>query len=186
MADVIQVLKSNVREEVESITHPFCGKSAISQNLIDGGEQVNIIPGECTIHVDRRLNPQEDWQAAYAHIKDTVHKELAEKTSQDITWHKPYLIDPPLSNDLNGASLIKLKHIMKNIDSDFDYIGLQFGCDASKIAPKNIPTVVFGPGSIRQAHTNDEWIDPKELSEAINIYAHIFRNFSKEMGANNE
>ncbi len=186
MADVIQILKSTVREEVEEVTHPFCGKSAISQNLIHGGEQVNIIPGECTIHVDRRLNPQEDWQSAYAHIKDTVHKELAKETSRDITWHQPYLIDPPLSNDLNGTSLMKLKDIMKSRDSDFDYIGLQFGCDASKIAPKNIPTVVFGPGSIRQAHTTDEWIDPAELFEAINIYAQIFRGFSKEAGGSNE
>jgi acetylornithine deacetylase len=186
MADVIQILKSNVREEVESITHPYCGKSAISQNLIDGGEQVNIIPGECTIHVDRRLNPQEDWQTAYAHIKNTVHQELSREISQDITWHQPYLIDPPLSNDLNGHSLITLKHIMKDLDSDFDYTGLQFGCDASKIAPKDIPTVVFGPGSIRQAHTNDEWIDSAELLEAINIYAHIFRSFSKEAGGSNE
>jgi len=180
MADVIQILKTKVREEVEGITHSFCGKSAISQNIINGGEQVNIIPGECTIHIDRRLNPQEDWQEAYTHIKDVVHQELSKEIRQDITWHKPYLIDPPLSNNLNDVHLIRLKNLMKRVDQDFDYIGLQFGCDASKIVQKDIPTVVFGPGSINQAHTNDEWIDPTELLQAMNIYTHIFRNFATE------
>lgn len=181
MADVIQILKNKVRKEIENISHPFCGKSAISQNLIDGGEQVNIIAGECTIHVDRRLNPQEDWQEAYTHIKDVVHQEIVEEICQDITWHEPYLIDPPLSNNLNDVHLMKLKNLMKRVDQNFDYVGLQFGCDASKIVQKDIPTVVFGPGSINQAHTNEEWIDPTELLQAINIYAHIFRNFATEM-----
>lgn len=182
MADVIQILKTRVRQEVEAITHPFCGKSAISQNLISGGEQVNIIAGECTIHVDRRLNPHENWQKAYSHIKETILNEVSKDLKEDIVWHEPYLIDPPLSNELQDSSLITLKKIMKNLDHNFEYTGLEFGCDASKIVQMNIPTVVFGAGSIKQAHTNDEWIDSEDLLKAIDIYAYIIRNFSMKVG----
>lgn len=179
MADVIRVLKGVVREEVETITHPLCGRSAVSQTLISGGEQVNIIPSECTIHVDRRLNPQENWQKALTHIKKVVQKELSDEIWKDVTWHEPYLIDPPLINNTENSSLVTLKRVMGQLDEGFDYVGLQFGCDASKIAPKNIPTVVFGPGSIDQAHTKDEWINSADLMKAIAMYTHIFRNFSR-------
>lgn len=180
MSDTIQVLKGTVKKEVENITHQFCGKSTISQTLINGGEQVNIIPDECTIHVDRRLNPQENWKESFTHIKETVQKEMSDEMWEHITWHHPYLIDPPLFNNLENESLVTLKYIMRELNKEFNYTGLQFGCDASKIAPKGIPTVVFGPGSIKQAHTKDEWLDSKDLMRAVDIYVYIFRNFSLE------
>jgi len=33
-----------------------------------------------------------------------------------------------------------------------------------------VPAVVFGPGSIAQAHTKDEWISLAELEQAGEIY----------------
>jgi len=45
-------------------------------------------------------------------------------------------------------------------------IGVPFGTNASRIAAMGIPSVVFGPGSIDQAHTVDEWLSIDELSKA--------------------
>ena len=45
----------------------------------------------------------------------------------------------------------------------------QFGTDAATISSSGIPAVVFGPGDIAQAHTNDEWIDLEELEQAGEI-----------------
>ena len=42
----------------------------------------------------------------------------------------------------------------------------RYGTNASVYAAAGVPTVVFGPGSIDQAHTCDEWIDVSEVEIA--------------------
>ena len=42
----------------------------------------------------------------------------------------------------------------------------RYGTNASVYAAAGVPTVVFGPGSIDQAHTCDEWIDVAEVEIA--------------------
>jgi acetylornithine deacetylase/succinyl-diaminopimelate desuccinylase-like protein len=48
-------------------------------------------------------------------------------------------------------------------------IGVSFGTNASRISVANVPTVVFGPGSIDQAHTADEWLSLDELAKASDV-----------------
>jgi acetylornithine deacetylase/succinyl-diaminopimelate desuccinylase-like protein len=42
--------------------------------------------------------------------------------------------------------------------------GAHYFCDASILARGGIPSVVFGPGDIAQAHTADEWISLQSLA----------------------
>jgi len=37
--------------------------------------------------------------------------------------------------------------------------------------------VVFGPGSIDQAHTKDEWIELEQLTAAAELYYQLLANF---------
>ena len=46
--------------------------------------------------------------------------------------------------------------------------GVHYFCDASVLAAAGIPSVVFGPGDIAQAHTADEWISLESLELAKN------------------
>lgn len=53
-----------------------------------------------------------------------------------------------------------------------------FGSDASKLARiGKIPSIVLGPGSIRQAHADEEWVTTPDLVKASRIYAAAARNF---------
>jgi len=45
-------------------------------------------------------------------------------------------------------------------------VGARFFCDASILAQGGIPSVVFGPGDIAQAHTTNEWISLAALERA--------------------
>ena len=47
----------------------------------------------------------------------------------------------------------------------------RYGTNASVFAAAGVPSVVFGPGSIAQAHTADEWIDVAEVGKAAAILA---------------
>ena len=48
-------------------------------------------------------------------------------------------------------------------------VGVDYFCDASVLAHGGIPSVVFGPGDIAQAHTSDEWISLASLERAREI-----------------
>jgi acetylornithine deacetylase len=58
-----------------------------------------------------------------------------------------------------------------------DYEAVPYGTDASTLAAAGIPTVVFGPGDIAQAHTSDEWIELDQVDAAAEILYHLITNW---------
>jgi acetylornithine deacetylase len=52
-----------------------------------------------------------------------------------------------------------------------------YGTDASTLGEAGIPSVVFGPGSIVQAHTRDEWIAVDQLAPAVEILLHFAKHY---------
>jgi acetylornithine deacetylase len=54
-------------------------------------------------------------------------------------------------------------------------VGVNYFSDASVLACGGIPSVVFGPGDIAQAHTSDEWVPLKSLARAESILLHYFQ-----------
>ena len=66
----------------------------------------------------------------------------------------------------------RLGKAIDHVRGHHNKIGVTYGSDASKIARADVPTVVFGPGSIGQAHTTDEWLSLDELNLATEIVYH--------------
>jgi acetylornithine deacetylase len=50
--------------------------------------------------------------------------------------------------------------------------------DAAFLNEAGVPTVCFGPGGIAQAHTEDEWIDVRE----IRTCADVLETFARGLG----
>jgi len=48
-----------------------------------------------------------------------------------------------------------------------------FGTHAAYTSGAGVPSVVFGPGSIAQAHTKDEFIEIDQLQKAAEIYYRV-------------
>jgi acetylornithine deacetylase len=53
--------------------------------------------------------------------------------------------------------------------------GVDYFCDASILAQGGIPSIVFGPGDIAQAHTADEWVAQKSLEAAAALLLKFLR-----------
>jgi acetylornithine deacetylase/succinyl-diaminopimelate desuccinylase family protein len=58
--------------------HPAIGHPVISVNMIEGGVAHNVVPGECTITVDRRIIPGETKETAAAEIREKLDAIAAE------------------------------------------------------------------------------------------------------------
>lgn len=177
MADVIQAINKNLIPQLITRTHPLCGNATAAVTVIKGGQQVNIVPDNCVIDVDRRLLPGEDWEMAFIEIKNTVLNYVDANLHGNIQFEHPYLIDPSLETDLKSSLVWALGDLLSQRGEESQAVGVPFGTDASKIALLGIPTVVFGPGSIKQAHTKDEYIKIEEIIKAAEIYRDLMLHF---------
>jgi acetylornithine deacetylase len=53
---------------------------------------------------------------------------------------------------------------------------VDYFCDAAVLAAGGIPSVVFGPGDIAQAHTADEWISLTQLERGKDLLVRFFKS----------
>jgi acetylornithine deacetylase len=146
--------------------HPLCGSPTLSVGRIAGGISVNTVPDECLIEIDRRVIPGEDPQAVIPHV--TTY--LRERLDVDFEMLPPWLDGATLSDKNNGAWADRLLAQVGAVAGPREKQGAWYGTNASRFAATGVPAIVFGPGSIQQAHTADEWIDIVELRQASEIY----------------
>ena len=54
--------------------------------------------------------------------------------------------------------------------------GVDYFSDGALLAAGGIPSVLFGPGDIAQAHTPDEWISIESLEQAERLLIRFLRS----------
>lgn len=176
MARVVEQLERYALEVVGALAeHPLLGRPTLSVGTIQGGISVNTVPDACVIEIDRRVHPGEDPLAAQKHVIDFVAEEA--HAIDPIEHEKPMIISPGLSDAKNGALAAVLQGAVQSCGLACERIGVPFGTDAAPLAAIGMPSVVFGPGSIRQAHTEDEWIAVDALQQATDCLVAFARRW---------
>jgi len=77
--------------------------------------------------------------------------------------------------DANDEWLPKMVSALRAAGLPDETFAAPFGTNASVSAARDIPTFIFGPGSIAQAHVVDEWIAVDELIAGERSYREIIR-----------
>jgi len=169
MARAILELNSFFEERLAQIRLPDFGCSTGSIGLIEGGTGINIVPAECAIQVDIRLLPGQDAGQTYREIETHLRERM--KPVKDITWSfdPPSLIDPAYEVSDDSELVRRACAVMGQPKSEVVF----YACDGSKIAAKNVPCIVFGPGDIAVAHTVDESVAVDELSAGAEAYVRL-------------
>ncbi len=167
MARVLNALETYQRDALPELgAHPLCGPATLSVGVIHGGISVNTVPDECIIEIDRRLMPEETPEGAQKRLLDY----LAKTVGADAFELEPaFMTAEPLSDEANGALAAQLGEAIQAVTGEWQTVGVPYATDAPYIARLGIPTVVFGPGSIQQAHTRDEWIAVEQLESATEV-----------------
>jgi acetylornithine deacetylase len=145
--------------------HPLCGPATLSVGKIVGGQSVNIVPDVCEIEIDRRSMPGDDRLG----VMHDVIAHLRTRLKFEFEVLPPWLASWPLSDADNGRVAAALMSAIEPIVGVRQMQGVAYGTNASTIAAAGVPSVVFGPGSIEQAHTRDEWLPIDELHSAAEI-----------------
>jgi acetylornithine deacetylase len=169
MARVLEALEIYQHDIVTNLgRHALCGPPTISIGTIQGGLSVNTVPDRVTIEIDRRCIPGESPREAYRHAVRYLADALADDAH--IVNDPPFSESLGLADNANGPFAHRLLAVASQHWPTSGIVGVPYGTNASIYAHEGVPTIVFGPGSIAQAHTVDEWIDVEQLQLASEIY----------------
>jgi len=153
--------------------HPAIGKPVISINTIRGGVAHNVVPGECTITVDRRLIPGEDKESAVAEIAATLDGIAA----SDPDFRYRMTVDPHGDwiaaniTDENSPLVQALKAAATTVTGkEPPYFVANAGATDGRFYRRaGIDTVGFGPGGER-AHGANECVFIDDLVTQAKVY----------------
>lgn len=178
MAEIIQIIQEKIELQTICKRDERCGNATIAVSLIQGGTIVNSVPDHCIIHVDRRMIPGEQWEEVYQEIQSMIRESLSEEEQKRVRFGFPYLIDPSYKAQLPQHLECEMQEVLRKHGLEEEIVGLPYGCDASKLAKWNIPVFIFGPGSIKQAHTQEEYIEINQIMTASDALKDMILSFA--------
>ena len=163
---VVAIDDEQERLEALEATTPV-GKGTVSVTELAGGLARNIIPDECTLYVGRRTAPGEDIdqvRAALCHLSENSAAPLTTTIESLYGDGSPGFYQDP------SCSLVTVLAQL----ADTSPTTAEYGSNALKYGEVADQLVVFGPGSIDQAHQAVEWVDIGQLNRAVDVYRSWF------------
>ncbi|MDF2670743.1 MAG: argE [Paenibacillus sp.] len=176
MMQVIHYIRERVEPSMQDATSLLCGSPSIVVATIGGGTQINIVPESCKIEIDRRIIPGENPENVF-HVFQQEITEALQAAGVRMSFES-LLMDPALNTSHEALIVQEAQRVARQLKLNDSLRGVPYGSDASKLQQwKGIPTIVYGPGSIAQAHSIEEWVPVQEVAQAAEFYLSIARSY---------
>ena len=168
MANAITILNEKLNLELAKYPHPQLGNCTLNIGTISGGSRPNIVPDFCTVDVDIRLTPQlEKAGGAMALVNKVITDNQLPITVSTFANNPP--MECPSEHPIIEA--------IQQTRSKSQLTTAPWFSDAAHLSAAGIPAIAFGPGSIDQAHTKDEFIKVDDFLEGCAF----FKDFIKQL-----
>jgi acetylornithine deacetylase len=164
---LIAALDELDRKWKASLRYPLIEAPGIAVGEIHGGTGASTLAGNCLVRFYTEfVAPEIDASMDKASVRNAVQEAVTEACAGDswlaehpvqVRWYQDTSTfftteDHPLPAGLLEA--LSLSNLEPRVG------GFPSGCDAVYLSRLGkIPTVIFGPGSARQAHVDDEYVD---------------------------
>lgn len=169
MARVVQAIEEFQQVLADRRPHSLCGRPAVCATTITGGVGINTVPDHVTISIDRRVSPGKNPDEAVAELVKYV-AEHANLGRAEVSHDLPLMKSSGLADGVNRPLAERIVQLVEHSGRASKIVGAAYGTDAAAIGAAGVPTVVFGPGSMQQAHTEDEFIDISELELGTELF----------------
>jgi len=169
MAKIVHLLETDYARQLKRRRHSLLRHATINVGAISGGRQPNIVPDWCAIRIDRRTIPGENDPAVKREILRFIRRHGLTASMLDTKNEEPA---PPLETN---PRLPLVQQFLRS-SGQKKPAGVDFFTDAGVLATAGIPSVVFGPGDIAQAHTADEWVAVSQLERGSRILLRYLRS----------
>lgn len=163
MAKVVSLI-----DKMLLMKHPVLGSETMTVSTISGGDAPNIVPSRCRISVDYRYVPPHDVYSVLEMLRTKLPKAIIEFAEDPKNFSQPFCLP-------NHEIITFLEESIRYSGQNPQVVTMDASTDASRFNEAGIPTIVFGPGDIAQAHTADEWIDIRDVETASMIFAQLIK-----------
>ena len=180
-AGLIAHVRERLAPRYAARSHPLVGPPTLTASIIRGGSGVNIVPNRCVVTFDRRVIPGETPESALSEFAESV-REYALHSGSRVVIEPPFTQDIPMEVPEDAGIVTIARNATQRILGDSSVIGAPFSCDAPKMTAAGIPTIVFGPGDIAQAHARDEYVEIDQLVAGVDVLLEIARTFEGSAG----
>jgi acetylornithine deacetylase len=183
MMKVIQGLQELERHWAVTKSYPGCplGSTTINPAVIEGGRHAAFIADECRLWVTVHYYPNESHEAIVKEIEDhigAVAKSdvwLRENPPQ-FKWGGTSMIEdrgeifPSLEVDPNhpGVKLLQASHVGMTGEDKGIRVSSSV-CDGGWFGDAGIPAVIYGPGTLRHAHSVNEQVSIEQLKTFVKV-----------------
>jgi len=158
--------------------HPLYGRTSIAITKISVKPDTgNVVPEECSFHIDCRNNPNYSVSALTKDLEEMIasmREEDPELEAEVVTRRRPgarsftgFYTDPeehPIAQEAIGA-------VSEALGQETETKVWTFATDGKFYAWEGTPVIGFGPGEERFAHTRQDNVRIDEYLESIKVYA---------------
>jgi acetylornithine deacetylase len=141
--------------------------------VISGGAAANIIARRCEVVWDFRPMPGVDTAAVVQRVREFLERDLlvrmrrvAPEASIEL---RPLYHVPPLVPERSSMA----EDLIQLLCDGGPAGGVSFGTEAGQFQQAGIPAVVFGPGSIEQAHQPNEYIAVDQVEACVEFMSKL-------------
>ncbi len=159
-----------------SLFAPYPIARPITVDKIHGGDWQGMVADHCTCGGYFELLPSDDleeWKGQFTH---GLHQLLPADTTVQVDFPEQYtghLTDPadPLS--------VAAQQAVQKMDIPFTtWSAFNSGCEAGlRWSLQKTPTLVWGPGSLAQAHSVDEFVEWREVEAVAAMFTNLARTW---------
>lgn len=180
MFSAIQAIDAELAEAIQRRKGSELGPPTVNIGTIRGGSSINIVPDQCRIEVDRRTIPGERNSEILDQIRERMDSLRA--TGAIASWNITLIKDgAPFETAIDSRLIRRLAVAVEEVNGRASRIeGAAWFSDAGVFSRTCREVAVFGPGSIRQAHTADEYIEIGELERGVRILGAFFDRLAAE------
>lgn len=160
-AELILALRDE-HDRLSSVTPSTAlGHGTLATTVVSGGSVRNIISDSCSVYVSRRLVPGEEPREVYDHLVEVATRSCPLPVeSEYVPGMRAFCGSPDGSMVRRIASWSGEQATVTGLGTNaFRY---------DEAVAKEM--VVFGPGSIDQAHAAEEWCDLGQLATAVAVF----------------
>jgi acetylornithine deacetylase len=167
-ARVIEALGEHQKSLMRGKFHRLCGYARCCPSVIHGGTIVSTVPDKCEIEIDRRTLPGETREDVYRELENLIAGIRRSQPQFEFEIEGPIIdvlpLDVPAGNLIVDTVLNAYRSATGNAIEASAFSG---GTDAPHLG---FPTLVFGAGSLHQAHSVNEYVEIDEMLVATRVY----------------
>jgi len=169
-AEVLNILK----ELKPAATHPFLGKATFAPMSIESfPKATHTIQDKCVLAYDRRLLPGESPEGALAEIEGLLSRI---KDYKIMVKKGPFMYPAEIGRESTAARCLA-RAVRAAAGREATYTYFNSALDAGLLNRAGIETLMFGPGDVKFAHTEEEVVPLEQVVEAAKVYAYAVLDY---------